>query len=278
MGILLWIQSFHNAFLDAFFQMITMLGEEYFFLLLLGIIFWCMNKRIGYKLGFILLSNGVLNNGIKEIVNAKRPIGAQGIRSLRVETATGASFPSGHTQSAAAFWTGAMRIFQKKWLYALGIALMLLVGISRMYLGVHWPADVIGGIVIGVVWAFAAGWIFDYAENKGSSLILLVIVIPAIVGLWVFRSSDYLKVTAMLTGFYIGYVIEGRYINFDVKGTLKLQILKLIIGLAGLLIIKAGLKPILPLSSISDFIRYSLLALWITAGATYLFTKLPRDR
>jgi len=103
MGIILFLQQFASPFLDGFFQLVTMLGEEYFYIFLTAFIFWCVDKRYGYKLSFAFLFSGVLNGATKSIVNASRPIGVEGIRSLRVETATGTSFPSGIPRTSRPF-------------------------------------------------------------------------------------------------------------------------------------------------------------------------------
>src|SRR5690554_3486361 len=93
------VQSIHNPFLDAFFEGITILGEEIFIVPLLLIIFWSVNKKFGEILAFTVFTSYLLNNALKEFFSFERPIGEDGIRTLRPETATGKSFPSGHTQS-----------------------------------------------------------------------------------------------------------------------------------------------------------------------------------
>ena len=147
-----------------------MTGEETFYILVASIIFWCVNKKFGYKLGFALLTSTIVNNALKDIVNSPRPIGISGIRSLRIETATGQSFPSGHTQGSTTFWVSCIIQIKKKWIYIVGILVIILVGFSRMYLGVHYPIDVIGGIVIGIIWIFLSNYIFDYAQRTRKPL------------------------------------------------------------------------------------------------------------
>lgn len=78
-----FIQSFSSPFLDSFFQLVTMVGEEYFFILLFAVVFWCINKEFGYRLGFACLSFGLVSIGIKETLRVPRPVGIEGIRSLR---------------------------------------------------------------------------------------------------------------------------------------------------------------------------------------------------
>ena len=268
------IQSIHNNILDNFAQGITMLGEQYFYFLFLVIVFWHIDKRFGYKLGFVLISNGIINGAIKDIVNARRPIGVEGVRSLRIETATGNSFPSGHSQGAAAFWFLLMREFKKRWLYILGTVLMIIIGLSRIYLGVHWPKDVAVGLIIGIAWVYIGGKIFDYSVEKNNKHILLFFILPSLIGLLLFKSSDYLKAVAIGMGFYIGYAIEDKYVQFEEEAIPKIQVLKFLIGASGLLIIMVYFKKLMPKGNINDFIRYSLLGIWITAGAPFIFTRI----
>src|SRR5690554_3781038 len=115
MELIYMIQTYSNNFLDTFFQIVTMMGEDTFFIIVVGIVFWTVNKRFAYQMAFVYLSSGLINWFIKEIFKVTRIIGMEGVRSLRVETAGGYSFPSGHTQSAASFWTLLMLKFKKRY-------------------------------------------------------------------------------------------------------------------------------------------------------------------
>ncbi|MCY6369047.1 phosphatase PAP2 family protein [Clostridium ganghwense] len=272
--IIKFIQSFSNPILDRFAELITMMGEEAFFILVIAILFWCVNKKFGYRLGFTLLSSMILNGAIKGTLKVPRVFGTEGIRTLRIETATGYSFPSGHTQGVTTFWTSVMSNLKRRWTYVVGIIIIILVGLSRIYLGVHRPVDVIGGIIFALIWVVVANKIFDYLEYSGNKEILLIFIIPIIIGLFVFKGHDYYTVSGTVTGFVIGYIIETKYIKFNEKASVLGNILKLILGIAVVLLIKVGLKKILPGYLISDFIRYVFIALWMTVGAPYLFKKL----
>jgi len=271
--IIKFIQSIKSPFLDVFFQIVTMTGEEYFYTMAAAIIFWCVNKKFGYKLGFAILTSTIVNTVLKNIVNATRPIGVTGIRSLRLQTATGQSFPSGHTQGSATFWVSWIVQVRKKWIFIVGILAIFLVGYSRMYLGVHYPIDVIGGIVVGIIWVFISNYIFDYAEKTGKKSILLIMVIPMLIGMIFFKEKTYYTISGIVLGFYIGYIIESKYIRYDVRNTRLNQIFKLVIGLTIFILLKSVLKLILPISTLADFFRYFVIGLWITVGAPYIFKK-----
>ena len=94
-SILQLFQSIRNPILDALFLMLTISAEVPLMVLFVSIMYWCINKKYGQKLLFLMSGNIVLNIGIKEFVKATRPIGIDGLLSMRVETATGYSFKDG---------------------------------------------------------------------------------------------------------------------------------------------------------------------------------------
>ncbi|MCB2289698.1 phosphatase PAP2 family protein [Clostridium sp. CS001] len=275
--IIKFIQSMISPFWDIVFQIVTITGEEPFYILVAAIVFWCVNKKFGYKLGFALLTSTIINSAIKDAMNVQRPIGTPGIRSLRVETATGQSFPSGHTQGATTLWISTIIQVRKRWMFVIGIVAIILVGCSRLYLGVHWPTDVIGGIVIGSLWVFISNYIFDYAEATQKTWILMIVVVPMLIGMIFFREKTYYTIAGTVFAFFIGYMVESKYVQYDVRATKLKQLLKLVFGLGILVILKGELKRILPISIVADFFRYFLIGLWITVGAPYIFKKVIRQ-
>ena len=265
------IQSFSNPFLDIVFQLITMMGEDIFFMFITAVIYWCIDKELGYKLGFVTLTSATVNCGIKDLLKIPRPIGEPGIRSLRVQTAEGYSFPSGHTQNTTTLWFFFMLQFRRAWLYMIGILIIVLVGISRLYLGVHTPLDVAGGMIIGVVWVVIWSSIYEISRKQKSKSILIIAVALALIGLLEFKDANYYKVVGALTGLLIGYLIEPRFIKFEEKASFLQQIFKVSFGLAVAYVLRLALKSALPEILISDFFRYLILLLWITIAAPLLF-------
>ncbi len=261
------IQSIRNGFFDVFFEGVTILGEEMVFILLFSIAYWCYNKRESIKFIFIFLLSSILNLSLKEIINRDRPIGIEGVFSLREQTATGKAMPSGHTQGATTFYYYIMKYFNRKWLWILGSIIIALVGISRIYLGVHWPTDVIVGILLGIGMVYLGLWVFKEMKEY----MLYVMIIVSNLALVLFFSDDLITATAIITGACIGVMIESRWIDFTEKASFRTQIIKVLIGIIGVLVIKEGIKLITPDIYLVDYIRYTLLGLWVSAGAPYFF-------
>ena len=155
------IQSIANPFLDGLFQFITMFGEEAILIPLIAVIYWSFNKKMAEYIAYASLTSVLVNGAIKDIFKAKRPIGEPGIRSLRVETATGYSFPSGHTQGTASFWSAIAIYLKKNYMYVVSSLIIILVAISRLYLGVHYPKDVLFGAIFGILTSFITYKLFN---------------------------------------------------------------------------------------------------------------------
>lgn len=275
MEVIRFVQSFHTPLFDSLAQAITMVGEDTFFIILALVIIWCINKKEGWHLGLIALSSGALNAGIKQIFKIQRPIGGEDIRSLRLETAGGYSFPSGHTQFTASIWTKLALMVKGHWFSILAAILIVLVGLSRIYLGVHYLSDVIAGLIIGILWALIFDKILTWMEERPESLLVLSALILA--SLPFFLNADYFKIAGTLVGLLLGGYLEKRYLHFQEKAPLLIQIIKVLSGLIGVLAIKSGLKAILPASLYSDALRYFLIGLFAMFIAPYFFGFLTKN-
>jgi len=165
--IIRWLQSFSNQFWDFFFQLWTMFGEELVIIAILGFMYWCYDKKVGEALGITVFVSLVLNNVIKVIVHRLRPFQVDSqIVNIRPKTALGYSFPSGHTQGAATVF-GSLAIWVKKrWLTIVVSVIIVMVALSRMYLGAHFLSDVIVGGLLGVGLSFGFYYYLSKTENK----------------------------------------------------------------------------------------------------------------
>ena len=287
-NILKFFQSIRNPILNAFFLILTISTEVPVIVILTAIMYWCINKKYGQKLLFTLIPNIVINTGIKEFVKAPRPIGTTGLESLRVSTATGYSFPSGHTQTATTFWTSLIIIFRKKWIYILGSVMILGVGLSRLYLGVHWPIDVICGWIFGILFTVIFAKIFDIVDKNKNYKLLPLVLIPFIIFIFIVKSESYIKMFGLLVGFVLGYIIEDKFIKFKTIDDYKKEVnfsskvdtnkdyivknaYRFILGIFTLLAVYLILNYIIPEYMIFNFIRYLIISLYAVAGVPALF-------
>ncbi|MBR2041661.1 MAG: phosphatase PAP2 family protein [Oscillospiraceae bacterium] len=271
------IQSVATPALDIIFQAITMLGEDFFIIFVATFIYWCFNKEMGYWMCWCLSFGNLLVSTVKIAVKLERPIGYEGIRTLREHTAPGYSFPSGHTHACANFFTSIARAVNRRRFWAMAIIVPALVGLSRLYLGVHWPVDVIGGYAIGIALPLVL-WLFyrKYARQKA---LMFLISTAAFLPLGFILGGDnsFWKSFGFALGIAIGAFIETKFINFEIDDVpAKKKALRYIGGIILILIVYLGMKAVLPVGPVYSFIRYfclplAAIALWPAIFKKYKF-------
>ncbi len=295
MPFLHFLEGLRNPFFDWFFSLITHLGEETFFLAIAILFFWCINKREGYFILITGLVGTVVNQLAKLFFRIPRPWvldpDFEIIEAAR-EEATGYSFPSGHTQNIAGTYGSIAAYKPKKWKTILCTTLIVLVAFSRMYLGVHTPLDVIVSLIFALALILLLRPAFATEENFKKAMPLVVVgstilslcflmYVISISGDNTLDPHNYqsgLKNACTLLGCTAGliviYFLDSKYIHFETNARWYAQVIKLLVGLGGVLAIKAGLSS--PLTALfgNEFIarsvRYFLIVLF--AGAVWPLT------
>ncbi len=253
------IQSIGNSFFDVFFNMASMFGEEVFIILVLLIVYFGINKRFGEYMGLSLMTTLLVNTSLKNIFKADRPFQADsGIVNKRPATAGGFSFPSGHSQSASTTFWSLYAYGKKKWLLVLSVILPILVMVSRMYLGVHFPKDVIVGGVLGVVVSFGTYWIYSNCKRK--FLVFGLIGLAFTPFLFLAKTHDFFTSFGLFYGVLFGIIVENKYVNLEMTKCVWRKIGRIFVALALVLVAKEGLKLLLPSGMWSDLIRYFFVA------------------
>lgn len=276
------LQKLSNPFFDALFLNITKLGEEIAFLAVTVAILWCYDKRFGLFMGLNFLMASFTVNILKNVIKRPRPFSHDAAISIGAPT-HGYSFPSGHTQSAASIYTtlGIHFGVRKKryWFLALMLLVVVLVGLSRVYLGQHYLTDVLAGFFIGAIFSVLAYCLFSILKDKEEYWALIIIPL-AIILMLIFNSEqahkDFFVAGGVSISVAIGYFLEKRYIGYDVRQELWwVQILKVIFGAAIALLIKEGFKPLFEIWGLGlylgSFIRYFLVGIWCSFGAMAAF-------
>ncbi len=272
---------------DAFFSLITHLGEETLFIVAGLLVFWCIDKWEGYYLLSVGLTGTVINQFLKLWFRVPRPWVKDPsftiVESARAE-ATGYSFPSGHTQSSVGVFGSAARWHRQKTVRLVCILLCVLVPLSRMYLGVHTPADVGVSVIVALALVFGLYPVIRKAVDSPKTMRTLLACMVALaagylafVSLYPFPAdvdvsnlshgtkNAYTMLGCML-GVWAVYEVDSRWTRFDTEAPLPGQICKLALGLGLLLAIKIGAKA--PLQALftndylADGLRYFLMVVF----------------
>ncbi len=146
-----WVMDLRSEPLTLLFKGFTSLGGILFLGVAMSSGYWLWRKRLFAELILLYCLSGILNNHLKETWQAPRPFQNpdSGVTSLIVQDGSW-SFPSGHAQTAALLWGWLAVNLRIRWVYIAAGAVILMVAASRVYLGVHYPRDVIAGIAIGL--------------------------------------------------------------------------------------------------------------------------------
>ena len=292
----------------AIFKAITYLGEPVVFLVITIILFLTYSKKLAKNLLLSLLFSYYVNEWVKDIFQDERPdtnIDPSEDYGL-IEPSYG--FPSGHSQTAVAYWGYLGNEFKDKNKYkeipiipVILSCIIFLVAISRVIIGVHDLQDIIGGLLIGIGVLLA----FIYLEpilteqfNKLKFVVKIILAITISVGLFLVGTLLFPKaglglattptsyadagayglVGGVLLGFGVGYILEQEYVKYDPSSlTNKRKLINILIGLAIALIIFIPLEYLLKIdSAFYRFFRYALLAFLISYIIPLICVKINR--
>jgi membrane-associated phospholipid phosphatase len=275
------VQVVRGPVLDLIFIAITFLGEEDFFFILLPLVLWCVDFAFGARLAFFFFSSTLVNSAAKGLLGHPRPLDLA--PEVGVYRAWGYGLPSGHSQTAVVLWGAIAAYARKWWVWAVAILLMALIGFSRIYLGVHFPTDVLGGWALGAVLLVLYILLTPRIEAvlKRASLtvrLALVVVVPLVIAL-AYSSDDVISAMGAFLGAGVGLVLAWRWVPFSAAGPLWQRAVRLLLGAAVLLAFRFGLKAIFPdegevLYALMRFVRYVVVGLWAGLGAPWMFLKL----
>ena len=302
MAILHFLEGIRFPLLDQLMLLITHLGEETPFLVVALIVFWCVDKYQGYYVLGVGLFGNMANQFLKITCRVLRPWYRDGslnpLEAAKPE-ADGYSFPSGHSQTAVGYLGCIATTQRNKILRAVCIAFMILVPFSRMYVGVHTPADVLVGSGMALAMIFALKplllgykrnipWFFAVMLVLSLANVLYVELYPFPVDLDAANYASAMKNGYTFLGCFAGvlvvYLVDEKKFRFRTDAIWWAQILKAVLGLVAVLIVKEGtrglLEAILPVYP-ARAVRYFLVVLM--AGIVWpltfkWFSKLGRKK
>ncbi len=301
-----WLQETYPQ-LEGFFVFISSLGSLEFYLATLPLIYWTIDKRLGKILGFVLFISTGTNTIFKQAFRGPRPFWLD--PSLGILKTGGYGIPSGHTQNSTALFFLIASWIHKGWAWLLAIVLVVLMGLSRIYLGDHFIIDVIGGLTIGLVILLGIFfWRRYFATSFGKrilgqrllfALLITLILVLGYVAVLILIGEPDLSVawaahfpvaeldskmemaTAVgaLVGYTVGIILEGARIRFRADGPIVKRIARYLLGIIITVIIWRGLGMLFPddplwLALPLRILRYALVALWASYYAPALFVRL----
>ncbi len=269
-----------ETILDNFFIFITQFGAELFYMIFLPPIFWCLNKKFGFRLFYLSLLAGYIAALLKNLVDLPRPPKEQW------KTEPDASgFPSGHTMGTTSLWGYLGIKVRNSYVMTIGLTIIILVAISRVYLGVHYPIDIVGGILFG--FALILGFlVFEPKISiiinnlKFSQKLALSILIPAIFTIFAFQSLPgdirIISGAGALFGVSIGYVLECETTNFNLDVSRKQKVLRVFIGFLIAFSAFFGLIAIIPDTPAWHYAHASLGGFNVMFVAPVVFTSIEK--
>lgn len=292
MELLLFLQEHRTPGWDALFLTATRLGEETVVLAVLLLLYWCLDKRAGLRVGLCYFAGGWMGQLLKLVFLVPRPFllnEALTPHEAAVGSATGYSFPSGHTSGAVSMAMGLGLSYKKALLWALMALYVALVGLSRLYLGVHTPLDVGVAVLVTVPVCLLVDWMLATLERPGRAKLyawLGVLAALALMGVGLARvclsnvpeeqAADSFKTGGAALGFLLSLYLDRRFIRFQVKARFWQQAIKLVVGVALALLLKEGLKSLLGVGLAMQALRYFLLVLFVGAAYPALFMRCLR--
>jgi membrane-associated phospholipid phosphatase len=289
--VIVWAQAHTPEWLVSVFVFFTLLGYEAFYLIVLPLIYWCIDRQIGIRLGCLALLSGWLNSVLKYVFAIPRPSDPR-IQMLNPRPETSPSFPSAHAQNAVANWGYLAYAFRSPILWIVAIVAIVGIGLSRPVLGVHYPQDVIGGWLIGllllVVYIRVAPPIERWAKQQATAVqAALVIVVPVLLMFLHptdndgrYPAQDATLFMSALVGLGLGLIMERAWVRFRVDGAWWRRGLRYLAGVLVVALFYLGPRLILPeemapsLEAALRFLRYALLG-WVASFlCPWLFVKL----
>ena len=294
--------------LDGFMNAVSFLGRIEFFLVFIPFIYWTIDRRIGVRTLLILIYANFLNTSLKLLFHQPRPYWLGNVKELTIEPTYG--IPSSHASSSISVGGYLItRIKENGTRVVIGV-IILLIGISRLYLGAHFPHDVLFGWLVGlaVLWAIAKwgeqviGWLrsksLSFQIGIGFANSLLIILIGLLIRLIISGTPDpasyssfsadarsvtlFFTLSGALFGTASGYALMRQFARFESTNIWRIRLIRYAVGIVGLLLIYYGLDVLFAmiapdesaLGYILRYIRYTLATLWATFLAPWFFIKL----
>jgi membrane-associated phospholipid phosphatase len=277
-------QSVRDPALDALFLTITSLGSKEFYFLLLPLMLWCVDFVLGVRVAALFLLSTYVNVSLKDLFALPRPFELD--PSVQLYDVIGYGLPSGHAQLSVVVFGALAHALKKAWVWVIAGFLIALIGFSRVYLGVHFPTDVLAGWLIGVllltVYIVFHARVERWLEEKDLDTQLTTAVALPLILLLLHVTDDTIRLMGVLLGAGVGVALLRTNVDYNAGGPLWQRGVRfvlgfaVVLGIAAVLGLRFGLNATSPqrpglIYLVADFLRYAILGLWMGLGAPRLF-------
>lgn len=307
-----WIQGW-GAWLEPPMQLLSSLGRAQFYLVVMPALYWCLDSALGMRMALVLLLSSGVNDTLKIALRQPRPFWiSRQVQALSHETSFG--LPSGHAQHGLSVWGLLASACRSRWARFVIYAVIACIGLSRVYLAMHFPTDVLLG------WALGALLLGSYLRlerpvgcwlsrrSRPQQIGLSVLASLGLLGLpllsirltdsWQMPAAWHENIMAhlgqvgnprslegallssgMLLGMCVGRISMVACGDFAMAGRPAECLLRYLVGMVGLAMLWFGLGQILPtgdtpLVAAIEYLQAVLVGLWVTVLAPLLFRRL----
>lgn len=307
-----WLQATYPQMV-GFWELVSEFGRFEFYLLVLPLIYWCLDKRLGAYLAYLVAISALLNTTFKATLRGPRPYWLPQGGDLGLAEEGSYGIPSGHVQSATLFYLALAVWLQRRWVWVAAFVIIFLMTVSRVYLGVHFVHDVAAGFLLAVLlligdWVWRRYWQDRVRARILGQRLLLAISLPLTalvvyaaallllgspkVGLsWAAYSrsaeiagmEDMAQAVGILIGLGVGLTLETSYVSFTVKGVWWKKLARYVLGMIGTIVLWRGLALAFDAITPPDtlwlalplrFVRYLIVGLWVAYYAPRVFVRL----
>ena len=294
--------------LEGVMELFSFLGRAEFYILLLPVIYWNLDRRLALRTILILFVADGASATFKLLFHQPRPYWIGDVRAWSQESTYG--IPSSHASDSLGVWGNLAYRLKSRWFQILSVLLVLLIALSRLYLGMHFPHDIVFGWLIGLAvvafFAYIDAPVVNWARRQNVvtlagaalALSLVIILIGAAAQLALAGTSDpeawrayagearspaySYTLAGAIFGTLAGYALMRKYARFQTGGTPLKQVARYFVGVAGVLLIFFGLDIAFSLLAADEsalgyflrYTRYALVTVWATFVAPWIFLKL----
>lgn len=278
MSDLSWVLPLRHDLLTPIFIAFSELGGETGSLAVIAFGYWSFNKKLFRDVAILALITTLFNMALKSFFIIPRPT----IEYL-VQLDDIYSFPSGHAQMATVLWITLAAYYKRFVMWWFSGFMIVGTCLSRIYVGVHFPTDVIAGFIIGLFTVFAyisykkTSYWKIFGDNKYYvAAVFFILIITYLLAMMNNLNKSNIIGSGAILGLILGHIMEHKYVNFTIHPSTGFRILLGIFGVVTAFLVRTSLKYLSPAPDhqLFYFFSYALLTFYIAYIFPYIFQKI----